>query len=334
MACSCEKKAAPTAAPSSDAGAHSSDGADAIAPAAGVDASPPLASTALTGDAGSASAAPRWAFDCTETGLPTGGKSIGHTSVVFKIALSNGKKAAWKPNAKKVKGRYKGEIAAYRLAQTLGLENVPPACFRAIDASAAAKALAPNADAATLFADEVLTESGKVHGVVIPWIDGLSFWPLEKEPLRSEARSWLAASSEIPQAKVALAAQTSTLVVFDFLTGNWDRYSGANVGLDRTGDLVLFIDNDAAFMDAPPKDHLARNKALLEATDRFSRRLIGRLRGLDEGRLTAAFGEEVAGRPLLSKTVVSAVASRVAELLAVIDAKIAQRGEAETLYFP
>jgi|GEM_PF-951876 len=338
VACSCEKKAAPTPAAVSDAGDHAPDRAGAKAPVESADTSPTLGSPSLTGDAsaevGDASETPRWAFDCTDTSLPKTGKSIGHTSVVFKVELSNGRKAAWKPNAKRVKGRYKGEIAAYRLAQTLGLANVPPACFRAIDASAAAKTLAPNADAARLFAEEVLVEDGKVHGVVIPWIDGLSFWPLEKDPLRSEARSWLATGAEIPQAKASLAAQTSTLVVFDFLTGNWDRYSGENVGLDRTADLVLYIDNDAGFMEAPPKDRIARNKALLEATDRFSRRLVDRLRELDGERLAAAFGEETAGSPLLSRKVLSLVASRVEELLAIIDAKIAKRGEAETLYFP
>ena len=340
---SCERKnTAPT--PPADKAAETAPGS-ASAGAAPADASPSetsetsessgsTASDAATSATSGATKAPSWAFDCADTSAPKAGKSIGHTSVVFKIELASGKKAAWKPNAKKVKGRYKGEIAAYRLAGALGLVNVPPACFRPFDAAAAAAALAANADAARLFADEAIVEDGKVHGVVIPWIDGLSFWPLEKEPLRTEARTWLTAGSEIPADKLDLARQTSTLVAFDFISGNWDRYSGENVGIDRTGAFVLYIDNDAGFMQAPPKDRVARNKVLLDATDRFSRRLVTRLRDLDEQRLAAAFGEETAGKPLLSKTVVSIIAARVKELLAVIDAKITKRGEAETLYFP
>ncbi|MBX3206078.1 MAG: hypothetical protein KF764_13480 [Labilithrix sp.] len=313
---------------------ESSDGAraDASSDAARADAS--SAVRAEDPDGGAADAKPAWAFDCTDASAPKAGKSIGHTSVVFKVELASGKKAAWKPNAKNVKGRYKGEAAAYRLAAALGIPNVPPACVRAFDARAAAAALAPNAAAAKLFADEAIVEGGKVYGVVIPWIDGLSFWPLEREPLRSEARAWLAAGGAIPPAKLELARQASTLVAFDFITGNWDRYSGENVGLDRSGSRVLYVDNDAAFMELPPKDRLTENKARLDATARFSRRLIARARALDEARLASVLGEEAPGRPLVSAAVVSAVARRIAALVAVVDAKIVARGEAATLYFP
>lgn len=331
-ACACEgTKAAPSRS-AEDAGATATSSAPDAASATPVaSASPALPDDAAATDA---VATPRWAFDCSDTSAPKAGKSIGHTSIVFKIELSSDKKAAWKPNAKKVKGRYKGEVAAYRLAQALGLPNVPPACLRTFEAPAATSALATNAEAAKLFASDVIVEDGKVHGVVIPWIDGLSFWPLEKEPLRTEARTWLTAGADIPKAKIDLARQASTLVAFDFLTDNWDRYSGENVGLDRDGRLVLYIDNDAAFMEGPPLDRVARNKALLDATDRFSRSFVARVRALDAERLAAAFGEDAAGKPLLGKSVVTAVATRVKKLLAAIDQKIVKRGEAETLYFP
>ncbi len=338
-ASACESKKKETPAPF-DEDAAVALRAPASAATLAMDASPsprspsPAASAGADVSGADASSASRWAFDCSDTSVPKAGKSIGHTSVVFKVELSSGKKAAWKPNAKKVKGRYKGEIAAYRLATELGLGNVPPACFRSIDAATAAAALAKNAEAAKVFADEVVVDAGKIHGVLIPWIDGLTFWPLEKEPLRSEARTWLASGAELPKAKLALAAQASALVVFDFLTGNWDRYSGENVGLDPSGELVLYIDNDAGFMEQPPADRVARNKARLDATDRFSRRLVERLRALDEERLAKAFGEELDGKPLLSPKVVSLVAARARELLGVVDAKIGARGEAATLYFP
>ena len=143
-----------------------------------------------------------------------------------------------------------------------------------------------------------------------------------------------ARASRSPRASVELARQASTLVAFDFITGNWDRYSGENVGLDSTGAHVLFIDNDAAFLELPPKEQLARNKALLDATDRFSRAFVEGARKLDAERLAAVFGEEAPGRPLLSAAVVSIVARRLEELVAIVDAKIAARGETETLYFP
>jgi hypothetical protein len=334
LAGGCENKRAPSSA-ATDGAAAAERAADesAVSVAAPAPPSPALAVTSDDGaDAGRAP--PPWPFDCADTSTPKAGKSIGHTSVVFKLELSSGKKAAWKPNAKKVKGRYRGEVAAFRLAEALGIANVPPACVRAFDAGAAAAALAANREASKLFADEVIVEQGKVHGVIIPWIDGLSFWPIEKEPLRSEARAWLTAGTEIPAARFDLARQASSLVAFDFVTGNWDRFSGENVGIDRTGALVLYIDNDAAFMERPPKESMARSKARLDATDRFSRSFIAAMRRLDEERLAAVFGEEAPGRALLPKAMVSTVARRIEDLVAAVDAKVAAHGETETLYFP
>lgn len=299
--------------------------------------------------------APPWRYDCSEDFVPRSGKSVGHTSAVFKLELENGRTVAWKPNAKRMKRRYKGEIAAYRLAEAMGIAaNVIPACATAIDATAAAKALESNPVAAKLLADEAIIEDDKIYGARMPWLDGLRFWPLEKEPLRAEAKGWLTAGAPIPKDKVDLARQTSTLVAFDFVTGNWDRYSGHNVGIvaadhggvvgappgpHRTGwpddprVRVLYIDNDAAFMEGAPKEHLDRNKAMLEKTDRFSRSFIAAARSLDEARLASVFGEEAPGRVLLTPAVIRAVAERVKELLAIVDAKIAAHGEAETLYF-
>ncbi len=314
---------------------------------AGPGLSPPVATTAssmpatATATSSSVAASVASSFDapadpCGQEGsddaVPVRGKSIGHTSVVFKLELSSGARVAWKPNAKKVTGRYKGEVAAYRLGRALGIDNVVPACARAFEPRAVTPAIGADAGAALL--DEAIVEQGKIYGATIAWVDGLQFWPLEKEPLRAEVKTWLTAGRPIPEAKADLARQASTLVAFDFVSGNWDRYSGENIGLDKQGKTVLFIDNDAAFMEGPPKDALTRNRALLDQTDRFSKRVIARLRGLDAQRLTTIFGDEDAGRPLLSPKVISLVAQRVTELLEVVDAKVAAHGSEETLYFP
>lgn len=301
-------------------------------------ASPPVALPAHEADAStqttSAPAEPARLRDDPCGAEPKSGKSIGHTSVVLKLELANGKKIAWKPNAKKVRGRYKGEIAAFRLAKALGVDdNVLPVCARAFDVDAITAVLPPNGDAAKLLASDGIVEDGKLYGAAISWFDGLSFWPLEKEPLRSESRAWLTVGKEVPAAKVDLARQTSSLIAFDFLTANWDRYSGENVGIDRSGSLVLYIDNDAAFMDGPPKAALAKNELDVKATDRFSRSFVARLRQLNDEELARVFGEESPGRPLLSPTVFAAVSKRAKDLVAVVDGKIKEHGESETLYF-
>lgn len=327
-------------APALDADAGPLTTGSAEHPRAAVDAATPLPTATTDGsraDRSPGSAIPPAsvpAFDpCTNESAPVRGKSVGHTSLVFKLDLADGSRIIWKANAADVRGRYKGEIAAYRLAVALGLDNVLPACARAFPRDVIAGAVASSADGSKLLAREAIAAEGTIRGASIAWFEHLAFWPVEKDPLRSEARGWLVAGAGIPPTKTDLARQLSTLVAFDYLTGNWDRYSGGNVGLDEAHDRVLYIDNDAAFMEGTSKDATAKSRALLLSTDRFSRAFVGAVRALDARRLDEVLGDEYAGHPLLTKRVVASVLERARDLVAVIDAKIAKRGEADTLYF-
>lgn len=279
--------------------------------------------------------------------VPKSGRSIGHTSVVFKLEFEGGEKAVFKPASRRGPTRYKGEIAAYRLASALGLANVPPAYPRTFAQGDLVTALGGNrSPAGALLVSEGLESDAMLPGAILPWIERLTFLPVEADPLRSSIRTWLTRGRAIPETGSALvegstvtfepekiAAQVSTLVAFDFLTGNWDRYSGANVGLDRTSGTLLFIDNDGAFFENPPKDALQRNVERLASVDRFSRSFVEHVRALDDASLRRAFGEERAGVSLLSEHVVREVAHRRKELLDTIDAKIRRTSEGETLAF-
>ena len=317
-------------------------------------APPPTPSTAASTSRDAASEVPAAdasapSFDAAPylEGRARSGKSIGHTSVVLKIELSNGKKAAFKPDSRRGPGRYKGEIAAHRLGVGGGLANVPPAlgrCFPRGEVDAAL--VGGETEAGKLLASETAFAGAVVPGALIPWVDRLEFVPLEAEPLLGTWRSWLrrdhvfapmdagALGGLDEAAQRALAAQVSTLVAFDVVTGNWDRWSGGNVGFDRASRTLLFLDNDGAFFETPPKDALARNLRLLERTERFSRSFVGSLRGLDEAALARAVGEERPGVPLLSAKVLAAAAARKDALLADVDAKIGKHGEDATLAFP
>lgn len=333
FACACRD--APTAPASTDAAPSASS-----APAA--EAGQPADAGAPTPDAGVA-------FDEAPfvDAHARSGKSIGHTSVVLKLELSTGKKAAFKPNTRRGPGRYKGEIAAHRLARALGLSNVPLALARSFARGELEGAVGGSAtEAGKLLAAEVVTDGALVHGALMPWIDRLEFVPLEAEPLLGAWRGWVrrdhafapadagALGALDEAAQRALATQVSTLVLFDAVTGNWDRWSGGNVGYDRASRTLLFLDNDGAFFETPPKDALARNQRLLERTERFSRSFVARLRALDEAALARAVGEERPGVPLLSAKVLAAVSARRNAALADVDAKIGKYGEDATLAFP
>jgi hypothetical protein len=266
---------------------------------------------------------------------PVWGKSIGHTSVVFKLKLEGGAEAAYKPRSKRGKARYRGEIAAYRLGRALGLTNVPPALPRSFSGAELRLVLGdPTIGAGKLFADEVvLGEQGQVEGAIIPWIVGLKFLPLEAEPKRAEWKEWLSGPRAVPEEEQKLAGAISTMIVFDYLTGNWDRWSGGNIGTDEKGQALLFIDNDGAFYDPPPPEPLEKQKALLKADARFSKSFIHALRAFDPEAAKAAMGDEKPGEPLLSAKVLAGLEERRKDALAIIDARVKKVGEDRVLIF-
>jgi len=269
------------------------------------------------------------------TAAPVSGKSVGHTSVVFKLKLDGGLEAAYKPRSKRGPARYKGEIAAYRLATALGLANVPPALSRSFARAMLMKALGGETnDAGALFAKEAIaTDAGEVPGALIPWIPHLELMELHTEPLLSAWHGWLGGAQEVPEDQRGLAAQVSTMIVFDYITGNWDRWSGGNIGFQARQKVLLFLDNDGAFYDVPPEGPLAAQKGRLNAVTRFSRGFVGRLRTLDPKSLAAAMGEESPGVPLLGEKAISGVNARRGEALRIIDARIEKSGAEKVLDF-
>src|SRR2546423_1792455 len=82
-----------------------------------------------------------------------------------------------------------------------------------------------------------------------------------------------------------------------------------------------------------PPGPLAKEIALLQRTERFSRSFVEALRKLDADALARAIGEESPGQPLLSASVLEGVAARRTTVLAAIDKKIAAHGEAAVLVF-
>ncbi|HEY3819782.1 MAG TPA: hypothetical protein VGL81_21595 [Polyangiaceae bacterium] len=264
------------------------------------------------------------------TAQPVSSKSVGHTSYVLKLRLEGGAVAAFKPRSMLPLGdhRYKGEIAAFRLAGALGVDNVPRAVARSFDA-AMLRTLQGD------FAEKGLPdEDGRVRGALMPWITDYRVLPLEEKEARTRWEAWLYdGHSSIPEDKRALAASVSTMLAFDYVTANWDRWSGGNVAEDGATGKVLFVDNDGAFYEWPDPAALARQRAMLARVTRFSRRFVAALRSLDATKVRAALGDESPGVPLMPERVVEGVASRAASVLEAVDARVAIAGDAATLPF-
>ena len=269
------------------------------------------------------------------SGAPVSAKSIGHTSYVLKVRLDNGVVAAFKPRSKLPLGdrRYKGEIAAYRMARALGLANVPVAMPRAFVAAELRRAF-PTPEGAQDFDRRGLVDAdGTIRGAFIPWIARYREVPLEEAAARARWEHWLTdVQPDIADTDRALARAISTLLAFDYVTANWDRWSGGNVAQDGATGTLLYVDNDGAFYESPPEDALARQLALLRRVRRFSRSFVAALRALDAGAIHDFLGSDLEGDLLTARVVADADARRKT-VLAAIDQQVQRAGENETLAF-
>lgn len=258
-------------------------------------------------------------------------RSIGNTSVVLRLDLEGGARAAFKPDSKRGPGRFRGEVAAYRLAKGLGSELVPPAFARSFPLAELLQAAggAGGPTGKVLAAEAVADGEGRVQGALIPWIDGLDVLPLERDPWWSRFRGWLTRGGDVPASERPLARAIGELVVFDWIEGNWDRWSGANVGFLPPTRTLLAIDNDGAFYAQPPAAALARSEKLLRGADRLPRALLEALRGLDDTQLDAALGEDATGARLLSSAARAGVLGRRDVAVRHFDERRAKLGDAE-----
>jgi hypothetical protein len=264
------------------------------------------------------------------TGHPVRAKSIGHTSYVLKLTLDDGSVASFKPRSKLPLGdrRYKGEIAAYRLAVAIGLSNVLraiPRVFEASDLRAAVEGFD---------AKGRVDEDGRVRGALMPWLDTYRVLPLEGASWRARWEPWvLDPRAPVPQEERVRAGAISSMIAFDYLTANWDRWSGGNVAEDSATGKVLFVDNDGAFYDPPGAAALEQQLVLVRRIARFSRSFASSLRALDASKLAIAIGDEAPGTALLPPRVLDGVDTRRRKVLEIIDARIGDAGDAATLFF-
>jgi len=261
-------------------------------------------------------------------------KPVGHTSVVLRMRTVARVTAAMKVRSRAVPHGYRYEIAAYRIARLLGLDNVPPAVYRRVAWEEIRRRFHEDklAQRASVRNAVIWDDDRSAPGVAIYWVRGMRSVGYEN---KATWAGWLR-DTEIPEGKEALARDLSTMAVFDLLIGNWDRFSGGNLPSDPSRQRAILRDNDRAF--STPL--LARRyDALLDGlmrTERFSRAVVERLAELDEAALRRELDLDPsqASGPLLSDAQIADVFDRRATILSYIAALIEERSEDRVLVFP
>jgi hypothetical protein len=218
------------------------------------------------------------------------------------------------------------------------MDNVPPAVLRHFRRAGMERQVdADFTDRWNDFAD-MIRWSGRVSvpGAMILWISDLNDMGLDHSNQMSEWRGWLRHDGEVPEERGALAADLATMVAFDFLIGNWDRFSGGNVDGNAEGTRLYIRDHNVAFAHPIPERLLRRIGIHLRRTERFSRSWVNALESLDEAKLREALrvGSGADESLLLSEAQIRDVLDRRAALLSYIGALVDSHGETAAMFFP
>ncbi len=261
-------------------------------------------------------------------------KPVGHSSVVFRMRTEARVTAAFKARSRELRRGYQYEIAAYRVSRALGLDNVPPAVFRSATRREIMDHFHPRKlDQWPKTKRELLwADGGTVPGAAIYWVHGLH--PVYLEARMPQWQSWLRDGGKVPASQRQLARDLSSMIVFDFLLGNWDRYSGGNLKVNAEATRLVMRDHDRSFSAPLSPKRYDRLLDKLRTTERFSESLVGALLDLDAASLREALAAGPDEEPLLTDLQLAELLERRQTVLSHVGALIEERGEAAVLSFP
>lgn len=272
----------------------------------------------------------------------------GGTSLSLRVEFASGAMASFKPEQIHPQSDPRREIAAYRIDRLLGIGHVAPAKpvkFALAELIAAAQP-PYRTHTTTRITEEAIAAGEYVRGMVAWWIPEIRDATIRDVATRKTYRvdepegmrvwaSYLQVGATIPPEVRGMVEQLATLVVFDVIIDNADRWSGGNTKVSPDGKTLYFMDNTLSF------SHYTRghenNLAPLRRIQVYPRALVTKLRALTREAIDAALdlGDDPAGLgPLLQDVELRAILSRRDYVLQHIDSLIAVHGEDAVLALP
>lgn len=264
--------------------------------------------------------------------------AVGTTSLVLRTRLDAAIDGVFKPQTLTRGKGFAAELAAYRLARLLSFDNVPPSVLRRFHRDQlkahwqGAEQLASLRGLNSLRVDR----RGWVWGATIYWIPTMQSLPLEKNPWWAQWHGWLKQGGDIPDDQRSLAADLSTMIAWDYLIANWDRFSGGNTHWLASAGRLFFRDHDLAFNAPLPARLQDRLREHLQSVQRFSRAFVRQLQELQRPQLVDALrcSDLPEQASLLSPQQLDELWDRRAALLSYIGALIDSFGVEKVLAFP
>jgi hypothetical protein len=273
-------------------------------------------------------------LEAMATRRPVGARGTSGQSLSMRLDLEGPIDVAFKPNTHSGQ-RWSGEVAAYRLGLLLGLHTVPPAATRRFRYPVLESLLTDDPETlAEVHENAIVSSDNTVVGAVMYWVPAI--YPAEVDRLEELERwtAWLRQGASIPPEQLSLAQQLSDLIVFDAVTGNWDRWSGDNLLFGPDHQTLLAMDNNGAFNAELSPRLQERLEAPLLQIERFSAALYWRLRGLTAESIRAELARDPEGGGVLNQAQIDAVLVRRDRVVARIEALEREHGHDAVLCFP
>ena len=257
----------------------------------------------------------------------------GGSSVSFRVEFQDGSRAAFKPYQTNPQSVPRKEVAAYRLNRLLGLNLVPPSLMRSFPRDEImAKLSADSASLRPRVENETTFENGAALGSLSYWVPTLIHTGLDEGEGLKRWEEWLTVGTDIPPEKVTLMAQLSTLLLFDLVQNNSDRFSGGNILGAPDGKTLFFMDNAFGFQTDAEGHQKCRS--YLSRAQKFSRRFVASLRRLNQATLQEAMRSPPPGGDLLSGAEIEALLGRRDQALRYVEGLSQRFGEERVLVFP
>ena len=263
----------------------------------------------------------------------------GGSSLSLRIDFADGSRAAFKPDQIHLQTIPRKEVAAYRLSRLLGLTAVPPAIARRFSQEELLGAVDPRMPEARarVLAEITWSADGTVAGELSSWIPKIEDATVDDVEIDTvdgmvRWKRYLAQGGEAPPEDAALLQQMSTMIAFDFLTNNVDRWSGNNAKTSPDGVILYFMDNTLAF---GARGGHRKTQNYLERVQKFSRSFRWALGRLDRAAVERAMTDDPGPYPaLLTPEELDALFVRRQVLLDHIDGLVATHGDPAVLVYP
>lgn len=259
-------------------------------------------------------------------------RPMGGSSVTFRVEFTSHIQAAFKPATKDRLTAYQREIAAFRLAQTFGLTTVPPAILvKYTRDELQTKLYSGSTETWTKLNERIVWDNdGSTMGALIYWVEDAK--PPKFSDLGNPAwEQWLLQGSVAPS--TSIAHDLSDMLVFDYLIGNWDRFSGGNFKITKDNHRLILLDHNSGF-GAPLRGKVhERVYQKLRQVQKFSRTLYAGLLNLEITQLSSVLNGDTPHPILLSDAQIQGVLDRRATILSYIQSLIEIYGDTNVLTF-